>query len=68
MTKLTYLLKEVSELKDIVIENYQKLESFRQQNERLRELNAKLSKQVKELKKENMTLLDEKNKQKEKEK
>ena len=50
MTKLANLLKERNDLKTLTIDLYQKIGSLTETNERLRQLNARLSKDIKNTK------------------
>ena len=47
--KLNRILKELSETKNLLLEKYAENEQLREMNDRLRQLNATLSKRVKSL-------------------
>lgn len=57
--KLARIMKEFAVTKDLLLKQYIEHEKQRELIERLRGLNANLSKEVKILKNENMELLDE---------
>jgi len=48
--KLNNILKELATVKDLLLQKYGEVEELREMNENLRQLNARLSKQVKDLK------------------
>ena len=48
--KLNKILKELATYKDLLLQKYGEIEQLRQMNENLRQLNARLSKDVKDYK------------------
>ena len=61
MAKLAHLMKELNETKNLLIEQFTESKELREMNDNLRQLNAKLSKEVKALK-EYSSKVEEENK------